>query len=88
MIKDLLQRLLKEREVVLYLKVRPGAAKTELKSTMADGTIKMNVAAVPEDNKANKEIVRFFSDEFEIDPKNVEILFGQTSPVKRVRISL
>lgn len=70
------------------IKVRPNAAKTEFKSVMDDGTIKMNVAAVPEDGKANRALTKFLSKSFGVGVANIEILLGQTSPLKRVRIVL
>lgn len=84
----MLNRLAKKKEVAFYLKVRAGAAKTELKGTLDDGTIKMSVAAKPEDGKANKQIIRFFSKELGVDPEKIEIMFGHTSSMKRVKIVL
>ncbi len=85
-LENLQNQLLAHKEVVFPIKVRPNAAKTEFKSMMDDGTIKMNVAAVPEDGKANKELIRFLSKSFDVETANIEILLGQTSPLKRVRI--
>lgn len=53
---------------------------------MADGTIKLDIAAVPEDGKANEELVRFLADEFDVPKSHVEILKGHTAKTKVVRI--
>jgi uncharacterized protein YggU (UPF0235/DUF167 family) len=43
----------------LILKVIPSARKTEIVGTMSDGALKVRVAAVPEDGKANTELCRY-----------------------------
>lgn len=42
----------------LRIKVIPRARKTELVGMMDDGALKVRVAAVPEDGKANTELCR------------------------------
>lgn len=85
---SLRMKLLQDHELVLYVKVKANAPKTMYKQTLADGTLKLDVAAPPEDGKANKELVRYFEEEFGVDSSNIEILFGQTSPAKRIKITL
>ena len=46
----------------LILKVIPRARKTELVGTMSDGALKIRVAAVPEDGKANVELCRYLGE--------------------------
>lgn len=69
----------------LSVRVRPGAAQTMIKSVMADGTVKIDLAAVPEDGKANAELVRFLVQDCEIP--YAEIISGQTSRKKLIRIT-
>ncbi len=87
MLVSLQQRLRAEGELMLMLKIRPGAAKTAIKSRLVDGTIKMDVAAVPEDGKANRELIEFLADSLGVAKAKIEILSGQTAKVKKVRIT-
>ena len=43
----------------LTIKVIPRARKTEYVGRMSDGTLKIRLVAVPEDGKANAELLRF-----------------------------
>jgi uncharacterized protein (TIGR00251 family) len=54
---------------------------------MADGTLKVKIAAVPEKGKANAALCRFLAEHFGVPARDVQILSGQTSPIKRVRIA-
>jgi uncharacterized protein len=71
-----------------YIKVKviPGAPKTEIKNTMADGTIKIAVAAAPEKGKANAALIKFLAEEFGVLKDEVVIISGASSRVKLVRI--
>lgn len=72
---------------MLSLKVRANASKTFVKGKMADGSYKIDVAAVPEDNKANLELIRFLAKELDVMKSAIEIVSGQTSSRKIFRIS-
>lgn len=82
-LKDLLAR---EGVMTFHVKVRPNASKTQLKGQLADGTYKMDVAAVPEDGKANIELIEFLSHACNVSRAEIEILSGETSPRKKIRI--
>ena len=81
-------RLKIEGSVMFDVKVRPSAARTVIKGILADGTLKIDVAAVPEDGKANAELVRFLAEEFGVGKVNVEVVTGHTSSRKKIRIQL
>ena len=85
---DLLQRLHKEGELRLRVKVLPKSSRSELAGFMADGTLKIKVQAPPEKGKANAEVCSVLAKELDVSPRNVEIVSGHTSPVKRVRVNL
>ena len=72
--------------MTLRIKVTPRAPKTELAGTMADGTLKVRVAAPPDQGKANAELIRFLAAEYGVVESEVKILSGQTSTRKLVRI--
>lgn len=79
-------RLTVNGEIILTIRVHPGAPKSKLKGVMIDGTLKVDVAAVPEDGKANAELISFLAKEFGVPKSHVTILRGQTGKKKVVRV--
>jgi uncharacterized protein (TIGR00251 family) len=53
---------------------------------MSDGTVKIKLKAVPEDGKANHELITFLSKELNIAPSHITIMSGQTSHRKLLHI--
>ena len=70
--------------MMLRVKAIPRSAKTEIVGRMADGTLKVKIAAPPEKGKANEELVRFLAAHFKVD--RVEIISGHTAALKMVRL--
>jgi uncharacterized protein (TIGR00251 family) len=66
------------------VKVIPRSAKTEIVGTMADGTLKIKIAAPPEKGKANDELIRFLASHYGVSC--VEILSGHTAALKMIRL--
>ncbi|MEK6900730.1 MAG: DUF167 domain-containing protein [Nanoarchaeota archaeon] len=66
---------------LLFLKVIPNAKHTELKEE--NDHLKLYVHAPPEKDKANKEVIRFFKKEYNLQ---VEIKSGEKSREKVLRI--
>ncbi len=83
---DYRRRLDEEGSVTLILRIHPGASATRLRSVMDDGTLKIDIAAAPEDGRANAELVRFLADAFGVQKKEIEIVSGEASRRKTVRI--
>lgn len=52
----------------------------------AQGNIKVKVHAPPVDGKANKELINFLSEVFDVPKSHIEILSGETSANKRVKV--
>lgn len=72
---------------IITVRVRPHAKRTAIKETMSDGSIKIDLAAPAEDGKANQELVRFLSEKYNVPVSSIEILSGQTSRKKTIRIT-
>jgi uncharacterized protein YggU (UPF0235/DUF167 family) len=70
------------------VKVRPGASRTVAKDMLDNGVYKIDVAAAPEDGKANVELVSFLAKELRVPRMHIELLSGHTSPLKRIRAFL
>src|SRR3989344_3723948 len=88
MLTSLRQKLREDGEFRLTVKVRPNASNSAFKGTLSDGTWKIDIAAIAEDGKANAELIRFLAEEFGIANSHVEIIKGQHSPRKVLRITV
>ncbi|MBY0504387.1 MAG: DUF167 domain-containing protein [Bryobacteraceae bacterium] len=73
-------------DVVLSIKVVTRAARTEFGETLADGTRKVRLAAVPEHGQANDALCRFLAHEYGVAARQVSVVAGQTGTRKTVRI--
>jgi uncharacterized protein len=74
-------------EEYLRVKVISGAPKTEIKGKMADGTLKIAVAAAPEKGKANQALLEFLAEEFGVVKNNIAIISGAASRIKLIKIN-
>ena len=70
----------------LRVKVIPKSSRSEIVGTMSDGTLKVKIAAAPERGKANAELRAVLAKAYNVRISDVEILAGETSPLKRVRV--
>ena len=80
------QQLQRKKEVYLSLKVRPNAAMTALKDIMSDETVKIDIAAKPEQGKANAVLIKFLAKEFGIAKENIKMLSGVSERLKLIKI--
>jgi uncharacterized protein YggU (UPF0235/DUF167 family) len=51
-----------------------------------DGAMKVRVAAAPEKGRANEELRAVLAEWFKVPKSNVEVLLGESSQRKRVRV--
>lgn len=72
--------------MTITVKAQPRAARSEIVGTMADGALKVKLAAVPENGKANEELCRLLADHFGVPRAGVAVIAGQTGTRKKVRI--
>ena len=68
------------------IKVIPRSRKTEFAGVMDDGALKVKLAAVPEDGKANKELCAFLATHHGVPQSQVSVISGATSQRKIVRV--
>ena len=73
-------------KLTLSVKVVPKSARTQMVGRMANGTLKVKVAAPPEKGKANAELCAFLAKQFGVPKSNVSVKAGHTAPLKRIRI--
>jgi uncharacterized protein (TIGR00251 family) len=75
------------QSVRLRLRVSAGASRRRVLGVHG-GALKLSVKAPPEKGKANKDVVSLVAELFGLTPSDVEILSGETSPDKVVRLAL
>jgi uncharacterized protein (TIGR00251 family) len=73
-------------DLTLMVRVVPRASKSEVVG-MVEGHLKLRIAAPPVDGAANAELIRLLSRYFDVPKRNVELVSGETSRVKKVRVS-
>jgi uncharacterized protein (TIGR00251 family) len=71
--------------VVFTAKVVPGSSRTMV-SGVLDNMVKIRVAAAPEKGKANQRLIAFLAGQLGVKKNAIEILSGQTNPIKQVRV--
>ena len=79
-----LLRLRLAQNRTLKIKVLSKSAKTEIVGELADGTLKIKVAAAPEKGKANAALCAFLARE---TGGTAEVISGHTAPLKLVRVT-
>lgn len=83
---ELAGELDRKGELTLAVKVVPGAARNEIAGRMADGALRLRIAAPAREGKANAELCAFLARLFGVPASSVKILAGAGSTRKRVRI--
>ena len=71
--------------VVFKVKVLPGSSRTAV-CGLLDEMVKIKVSAAPEKGKANKCLIEFLSKQLGVKKSAVQIISGQTSPVKQIQV--
>lgn len=84
--QDLVEELGRRGALTLAVKVIPKSARNQVAGRMADGTLKVRVAAPAEKGKANAELCAFLAGVFGVPAGHVTIASGVTSTRKLLRI--
>lgn len=87
MISKFKEELETKGNLYIKIKVRVNTSKFELVDIMSDDTLKINLAAAPEKNKANKELINYLAKIFSVNKKNIVIISGNKERVKLIRLS-
>ncbi len=87
MMNRILQQLAETGGITMTIRVHPGARETQVKDVLADGCIKLDVAAPRKGGKANHELIRFFAHHLGVPQANIVIMKGETRGRKVVRIT-
>jgi hypothetical protein len=74
------------KEFILKVYLQPKSSKNELVGPYRDG-IKVKITASPIEGKANEALIRFLAKELGVSPSCIEIIRGQHSREKKLKIS-
>lgn len=72
--------------VVFTAKIVPGSSRTTVAGVL-DDMVKIRVAAPPEKGKANQCLVAYLAGALGVKKNQIDIIAGQTNPVKQVRVT-
>lgn len=70
----------------LAVRVTPRASRNEVVDVMADGTIKIHIAAPPVDGEANEKLLRYLAEILNVAKSRIEIVAGATGRDKLVSV--
>ena len=76
----------KSGSIGFAIRVVPRASKSEIVGEY-DGSLKVRISSAPVDGAANAELIRLFAKHFSVAKSDVEIVSGETSKNKKVRIA-
>jgi uncharacterized protein (TIGR00251 family) len=72
--------------IIIPIKVIPKAHKNEIVGWEHE-ELKVRIAAVPDQGKANEELIAFLAKEFKISKSMIKLVYGQSSRHKRICIA-
>lgn len=73
--------------MIIHLTVKPGSRKDEF-IVETDGSIKVKIREQPIEGKANKYLVKYLSEVFDVPKSRIEILKGENNPHKKLSIAI
>ncbi len=72
-------------QFIIKIKVEPRSAQPGFAGAYGD-SLKVKLSSPPVEGRANKELIEILSREFRISKSNIEILSGQNSKIKTVKL--
>lgn len=71
--------------VCISVRLTPNASKDEILG-YCDDYVKIKISAPPNENKANKKLISFISDFFNVAKSDVSMISGDKSRLKRIAV--
>jgi len=72
-------------DIIVKVKIVPGSSKNKIIGAY-NNTLKISIAAPPVEGKANKKCIAYLAKYFDIAKSKIEIISGQTSKNKLIKI--
>jgi uncharacterized protein len=76
----------KNGAIIFNVRVVPRASKSEIVGELG-GALKVRIASPPVDGAANAELIKILAKTFGVSKSEVEIISGQTSKLKQIKIA-
>ena len=76
----------KDGTISFAIRVVPRASRSEIIGEH-DGSLKVRICSPPVDGAANAELIRLFAKHFGVSKSDIEIVSGETSKNKRIKIA-
>lgn len=73
-------------KIYLNLTIIPNAKKNEVIGFIEDKSLKIKISSPPENNKANKELIKFLAKKLKISKNQIQIIKGKKSKKKTICI--
>ncbi len=73
-------------DLILSCRLQPKSVKDEF-AEVSDAEIKVRITAPPVDGQANRHLIKFLAKQFKVPQARVNILSGENSRHKRIRVS-
>ncbi len=71
--------------MILHVKISPNAKKNSIEGFL-DNILKIKIHAEPDKGKANSELIQFLAKKLSIPKKNISIISGHTTRIKKLSI--
>lgn len=72
-------------DIIIKVKIVPGSSKNKIIGVYNDA-LKISIAAPPVEGKANKKCIAYLAKYFDVAKSKIEIISGQTSKNKLIKI--
>lgn len=72
-------------DIIIKVKIVPGSSKNKIIGLYNDA-LKISIAAQPVEGKANKKCIAYLAKYFDVAKSKIEIISGQTSKNKLIKI--
>lgn len=72
-------------DIIIKVKIVPGSSKNKIIGAYNDA-LKISIAAPPIEGKANKKCIAYLAKYFDVAKSKIEIISGQTSKNKLIKI--
>ncbi|MBE3090971.1 MAG: YggU family protein [Actinobacteria bacterium] len=72
-------------DIVIKVKIVPGSSKNKIVGVY-NNALKISITAPPVEGKANKECIAYLSKYFDVAKSKIEIISGETSKNKLIKI--
>jgi len=81
-----IENLAKNKSKIIRVKVLPNAKENAFISEMADGTLKIAIAAPPEKNRANQALLVFLAGALGLRLQHLKIISGDSARRKLIKM--